>query len=123
MEFLVEFEVEVPDGTPESEVDRRTRAESMAAAELAAEGHLLRVWRRAAVTDDSTVIGLYYFAFLIANAVVGYVGGLYSSLPTTTFWLIHVASAAFGLVAFIVFKMVIGHRMQSTPEDQAAALS
>jgi hypothetical protein len=34
-----------------------------------------------------------------------------------------VASAAFGLVAFIVFKMVIGHRMQSTPEDQAAALS
>jgi POT family proton-dependent oligopeptide transporter len=71
----------------------------------------------------STVIGLYYFAFLIANAMVGYVGGLYSSLPTTTFWLIHVASAAFGLVAFIVFKMVIGHRMQSTPEDQAAALS
>ena len=42
----------------------------------------------------STVIGLYYFAFFIANALVGYVGGLYSSLPTTTFWLIHVASAA-----------------------------
>ena len=59
MEFLVEFEVEVPDGTPESEVDRRTRAESMAAAELAAEGHLLRVWRRAAVAGDATVIGLY----------------------------------------------------------------
>jgi proton-dependent oligopeptide transporter, POT family len=71
----------------------------------------------------STVIGLYYFSFLIANAVVGYVGGLYSSLPTTTFWLIHVASAAFGLIAFVVFKMVIGHRMQSTPEDQAAVLS
>ena len=71
----------------------------------------------------STVIGLYYFAFLIANAMVGYVGGLYSSLPTTTFWLIHVGSAAFGLIAFILFKIVIGHRMQSTPEDQAAALS
>ncbi|HEX3423270.1 MAG TPA: peptide MFS transporter [Sphingomicrobium sp.] len=70
----------------------------------------------------STVIGLYYFSFLIANAVVGYVGGLYSSLPTTTFWLIHVASAAFGLIAFIIFKIVIGHRMQSTPEDQAALL-
>ncbi len=70
----------------------------------------------------STVIGLYYFSFFIANAIVGYVGGLYSSLPTTTFWLIHVASAAFGLVAFIIFKMVIGHRMQSTAEDQAKAL-
>jgi POT family proton-dependent oligopeptide transporter len=70
----------------------------------------------------ATVIGLYYLSFFIANAVVGYVGGLYSSLPTTTFWLIHVASAAFGLVAFVVFKIVIGQRMQSTPEDQAAAL-
>jgi POT family proton-dependent oligopeptide transporter len=71
----------------------------------------------------ATVIGLYYLSFFVANAVVGYVGGLYSSLPTTTFWLIHVASAVFGLVAFIIFKIVIGHRMQSTPEDQAAALS
>src|SRR5689334_13202673 len=71
----------------------------------------------------ATVIGLYYLSFFIANAIVGYVGGLYSSLPTTTFWLIHVASAAFGLVAFIIFKIVIGHRMQSTPEDQSAALS
>ena len=71
----------------------------------------------------STVIGLYYLSFFIANAVVGYVGGLYSSLPTTTFWLIHVASAAFGLVAFIIFKIAIGHRMQSTAEDQARVLS
>jgi proton-dependent oligopeptide transporter, POT family len=71
----------------------------------------------------ATVIGLYYLAFFIANAVVGYVGGLYSTLPTTTFWLIHVASAAFGLVAFAVFKIAIGKRMESTPRDQAAALS
>jgi POT family proton-dependent oligopeptide transporter len=70
----------------------------------------------------STVIGLYYLSFFIANAVVGYVGGLYSSLPTTTFWLIHVASAVFGLVAFIVFKIVLGHRMTSTAQDQAKAL-
>jgi POT family proton-dependent oligopeptide transporter len=71
----------------------------------------------------STVIGLYYLSFFIANAVVGYVGGLYSSLPTTTFWLIHVASAAFGLVAFVVFKIIIGRRMQVTPQDEAAVLS
>jgi muconolactone D-isomerase len=59
MEFLVEFEVEVPDGTPESEVERRTRAEASAAARLVEEGHLLRLWRRAAVADDPTVIGVY----------------------------------------------------------------
>jgi hypothetical protein len=28
----------------------------------------------------------------------------------------------FGLVAFAIFKMVVGHRIQSTPEDQSAAL-
>jgi POT family proton-dependent oligopeptide transporter len=71
----------------------------------------------------ATVIGLYYLAFFAANKMVGYVGGLYSSLPTTTFWLLHIASAAVGLVAFAVFKLVLGKRMQSTPQDQAAALS
>jgi len=71
----------------------------------------------------ATVIGLYYLGFFAANKMVGYVGGLYSSLPTTTFWLIHVASAVFGLVAFVVFKMVIGHRMATGIKEQAAALS
>jgi POT family proton-dependent oligopeptide transporter len=71
----------------------------------------------------ATVIGLYYLSFFGANKMVGYVGGLYSSLPTTTFWLIHVASAAFGLVAFIVFKLVLGKRMSGTGiREQAAAL-
>jgi len=72
----------------------------------------------------ATVIGLYYLAFFGANKMVGYVGGLYSSLPTTTFWLIHVASAVFGLVAFVVFKLVLGKRMSGTGvREQAEALS
>jgi POT family proton-dependent oligopeptide transporter len=71
----------------------------------------------------STVIGLYYLCFFLANAVVGWVGGLYSSLSTTTFWLIHVASAVFGLVAFIVFKIVIGKRVTTGIREQAKALS
>jgi proton-dependent oligopeptide transporter, POT family len=71
----------------------------------------------------ATVIGLYYLSFFIANAVVGWVGGLYSSLPTTIFWLIHVASAAFGLVAFAMFKVALGKRMTGSQEEQAAALS
>jgi POT family proton-dependent oligopeptide transporter len=70
----------------------------------------------------ATVIGLYYLSFFIANAVVGYIGGLYSSLPTTTFWLIHVASASFGLVAFAIFKVVLGKRMAGSPQEQAAVL-
>jgi POT family proton-dependent oligopeptide transporter len=71
----------------------------------------------------ATVIGLYYLAFFAANKMVGYVGGLYSSLPTTTFWLIHIASAGVGLVAFAVFKAVLGKRMGGTGvREQAEAL-
>jgi muconolactone D-isomerase len=54
MEFLVEFEVDVPDGTPESEVKRRERAEASIAGRLAEKGHLVRVWRR-----QGKVLGLY----------------------------------------------------------------
>jgi proton-dependent oligopeptide transporter, POT family len=73
---------------------------------------------------NATVIGLYYLAFFLANAIVGWIGGFYSSLPTTTFWLIHIASAAFGLVAFVLFKVVLGKRVGGTGvREQAEALA
>jgi muconolactone D-isomerase len=56
MEFLVEFEVQVPVGTPESAIDERETAEVAAAAQLASEGHLLRLWR---APGENTVVGLY----------------------------------------------------------------
>jgi muconolactone D-isomerase len=59
MEFLVEFEVEVPAGTHDAEVEQRQRAESAAAAKLAEDGHLVRLWRRPLVGDGTTAIGLY----------------------------------------------------------------
>jgi len=59
MEFLVEFVVEVPAGTPHEEVQQRQRAESAAAAKLAEDGHLVRLWRRPLVGDGTTAIGLY----------------------------------------------------------------
>jgi muconolactone delta-isomerase len=59
MEFLVEFQVNVPDGTPEPEVEDRERAEASAAAQLVGEGHLLRVWKRPLAHGESTIVGLY----------------------------------------------------------------
>jgi muconolactone delta-isomerase len=59
MEFLVEFEVDVPAGTPQSEVRDRQTAESAAAAKLADEGQLVRLWRRPRVGDGATAVGLY----------------------------------------------------------------
>jgi muconolactone delta-isomerase len=59
MEFLVEFEINVPGGTPESEVQDREDAEAAAAAELAREGRLVRVWRLTATAGEAKVLGLY----------------------------------------------------------------
>jgi POT family proton-dependent oligopeptide transporter len=60
---------------------------------------------------NATVIGLYYLAFFLANAIVGKVGGYYSTLPTPTFWLLHVASAAIGLVAFLLFRAFLSRHL------------
>ena len=59
MEFMVEFEVEVPAGTPDAEVEQHLRAESAAAARLAEDGRLVRLWRRPLLGDGTTAIGLY----------------------------------------------------------------
>jgi muconolactone D-isomerase len=44
-EFLVEVTTVIPDGTPQEEIDRRRAAEGVRARELAAAGHLTRLWR------------------------------------------------------------------------------
>ena len=59
MEFLVEFQLEVPGGASETEVEERTRAEGVAAAGLAAEGHLSRLWRPTEASGGPTAVGIY----------------------------------------------------------------
>jgi muconolactone delta-isomerase len=59
MEFLVEFDVQVPDGASEADVAERNRAESVAAAGLAADGHLLRLWRPNGAAGGPTAVGIY----------------------------------------------------------------
>jgi muconolactone delta-isomerase len=59
MQFLVESEVEVPARTLDEQVERHRRGESAAAAKLAEDGHLVRLWRRPLVGDGTTAIGLY----------------------------------------------------------------
>ena len=59
MDFLVEFEIDVPEGIPESEVTAREDAEAAAAAKLVDQGHLLRLWTRHVAAGGSRPIGLY----------------------------------------------------------------
>ena len=59
MEFLVDFTIEVPEGTADAELQQRVSAESERVAELAADRHALRVWKP--VPDDGRwrAVGLY----------------------------------------------------------------
>jgi muconolactone delta-isomerase len=59
MDFLVDFEINVPEGTPETEVTAREDAESAAAAKLVDQGHLVRLWKRRVAPGESRPIGLY----------------------------------------------------------------
>ena len=72
---------------------------------------------------NATIVGIYYLAFFAANLIVGTVGGWYSSWDTVSFWLFHVATAAVGLAAFSLFKVLLAKRLMgdARPEDAALA--
>ena len=65
---------------------------------------------------NATVIGLYYLAFFAANSLVGWVGGWFETMPTTSFWLMHAGFAAVGGAAFLLFKLLLGKRLAAQPE-------
>ncbi len=59
MEFLVEFDVKIPDGIPQSEVEAREKAEASAAAALEDGGHLVRLWEPPVAPGQTKAVGLY----------------------------------------------------------------
>jgi POT family proton-dependent oligopeptide transporter len=63
---------------------------------------------------NATVIGLYYLAFFSANALVGWIGGFYATMPTTSFWLLHTALAGGACACFVVFKIVGGRFLKAS---------
>jgi muconolactone D-isomerase len=58
MEFLVEFDLRVPEGAQEAEVNERVRAEAEASAELGRQGHLVRLWRPPLEPGERKAVGL-----------------------------------------------------------------
>ena len=56
MEYLVAFELHIPEGTPDSAVSSRFAAEAAAAAHLAEQGHLVRLWKS---PEESRALGLF----------------------------------------------------------------
>ena len=62
MEFLVDMVTTVPDGTAEAEVDAIRTREAARSAELAAHGHLLRLWRPPLAAGEWRTWGLFQAA-------------------------------------------------------------
>ncbi len=69
---------------------------------------------------NATVIGLYYLAFFAGNALVGKIGGLYETMATTQFWLLHAGFAVAAGAVFALFKLLLGRRLMGTPEPEPA---
>lgn len=63
---------------------------------------------------NATVIGLYYLAFFTGNSLVGWIGGLYDTMPTSSFWLLHAGLAAGAGTCFFVFRIVMGKHLRTT---------
>jgi proton-dependent oligopeptide transporter, POT family len=66
---------------------------------------------------NATIIGLYYFAFFVANSLVGWVGGFLEKWPTTNFWLLHTAFAAGAGLCFVIFKLLVSRRLEAQPAN------
>ena len=59
MEFLTTMTTQVPEGTPEREVDSTKEREAVRARELAALGNLLRLWRPPVRPGEWKTLGLW----------------------------------------------------------------
>jgi POT family proton-dependent oligopeptide transporter len=62
---------------------------------------------------NATIIGLYYLAFFAAYSLVGWIGGFYQTMPTTTFWLLHAGFAAGSGLCFLLFKFLVAHHLEA----------
>jgi POT family proton-dependent oligopeptide transporter len=58
----------------------------------------------------ATVVGMYSMSFFLANALVGWIGGKFETIPTPTFWLMHAGFAAAAGVVFVLMKVVMSRR-------------
>jgi muconolactone D-isomerase len=59
MDYLVEFNTTIPDDALPAEVEQRLAGETTRVAELAAQGHAVRVWKPLPEDGRRRAVGLY----------------------------------------------------------------
>lgn len=68
----------------------------------------------------ATVVGMYSMAFFVANALVGWIGTLFETMPTSRFWLLHAGLAGAAGIVFVVLKIVLAARLRAPVARSAA---
>ena len=64
---------------------------------------------------QATVVSMYSLAFALANMLVGVIGGWFTTMPTTTFWLMHAGFAGGAGLVFLALKFALRDRLQAEP--------
>jgi muconolactone D-isomerase len=59
MDYLVEFIIKIPDDAPPVEIEQRRAGETTRVGQLAAKGHVLRVWKPLPEDGRQRALGLY----------------------------------------------------------------
>ncbi|CAN5145559.1 peptide MFS transporter [soil metagenome] len=62
---------------------------------------------------SATVVGMYSMSFFVANALVGWIGGLFEIMPVTQFWILHGALAAGAGLVFVILKIALKDRLKT----------
>jgi len=63
---------------------------------------------------NATIIGIYYLTFFVGNSLVGWIGGFYETMPTTSFWLLHAGFALFSGFCFVLFKVFANNHLNGS---------
>jgi POT family proton-dependent oligopeptide transporter len=72
---------------------------------------------------NATAIALYYIALGSANALVGWIGAWFETMPVAQFWLIHAGFALVAGAVFVAFKLLLGPRLMHPAKVEETALS
>jgi POT family proton-dependent oligopeptide transporter len=66
------------------------------------------------------MIAVYYLHLLLGNMLTGRIGALLGTIPTPTFWLVHVATMALSAVLLLLVRFAFGSMIAPSYETPHA---
>ena len=82
----------------------------------------LALYSRAAPKGlGGTMIAVYYIHLFIGNLLTGYLGGLFGTMPNTSFWLMHVVLMAIAGAILLVARVLFGSYLVPKVEEPVTA--